>query len=603
MASGKSKIEIDTATMSAAQRRMDKEMEYDIDDPWAIIDPPELPTDKRIIQLPPPHSPGQREMIEWPGSGVVLGGRRWGKCLPGWQRVYMADGTLKMVEDIVVGDLVLSFNLETRQMEDKSVVAVMNNGRKAIVEVKTGHHDLLCTLNHPFLSEDGWIEAGDLTINSQVYTVMDNDWRTPVLVPIRSLISCYDTQTWDITVADNHNFIAEGFIVHNTEASVQRLLRAQSMRPGMYWWVGLSWKSASMKRAWRLLNDLCTQAIKASGEQPRKMINRSNFEIRLPNGSEIWMRTAERPESLAGEGIMGAVVDEFTLMPELIWTEYLEGTLLDYGGWVMFTGVPKGRNWGSYLYEKAKSRDGWKTWHFTTYDNPFINPKAIDEVRDNTPERIFNQEYLALVIDDAGSVFRGVMAAATAIPQERAIEGHVYVCGIDWARVNDFTCFTIIDTTTYELVYMDRFNQIDYSFQVMRFKQTWERFHPIVTIAERNSIGDPIITTLRDQGYPITPFDTTLASKDAIIKGLSLGLEQQTLKILNDDILIGELQSYEMKQTGSGAWKYSAPSNAHDDTVMSLAMAWSAVNTYMPPVLVVPQSILGKSKWRGNGQL
>lgn len=30
----------------------------------------------RIIQLPPPHSAGQRDIIMWPGSGVALCGRR-----------------------------------------------------------------------------------------------------------------------------------------------------------------------------------------------------------------------------------------------------------------------------------------------------------------------------------------------------------------------------------------------------------------------------------------------------------------------------------------------------------------------------------------------
>jgi len=408
-------------------------------------------------------------------------------------------------------------------------------------------------------------------------------------------------QTWDLTVADNHNFIAQGFVVHNTEAMVQRLLRAQSIRPGMYWWVGLSWKSASMKRAWRLLVDLCSQAIRASGERPGNRINRSNFEISLPNGTNIWLRTAERPESLAGEGIMGAVVDEFTLMPELIWTEYLEGTLLDYNGWVMFVGVPKGRNWGAFLYEKAKSRNGWKTWHFTTYDNPFISHDAINEVRDNTPERIFRQEYMALVIDDAGSVFRGIMAIATAHPQEAAIEGHVYVMGVDWARVNDYTVFAVIDTTLNEMVYLDRFNQIDYHLQTLRFKNTWNLFKPMYTVAEKNNMGDPLIEDLQSQGYPIKAFATTQGSKDAIIKGLSLAFEQQTLRIIPDDILIGELQSYEMEQTASGAWKYSAPSGMHDDTVMALALAFSGVKTYSPPPLVEPSMLKTTSRWKNQG--
>src|SRR5258708_32395920 len=38
-----------------------------------------------------------------------------------------------------------------------------------------------------------------------------------------------------------------------TQLGVYRILRTATTRVGLYWWVGLSWRSASLKRAWRLL--------------------------------------------------------------------------------------------------------------------------------------------------------------------------------------------------------------------------------------------------------------------------------------------------------------------------------------------------------------
>jgi hypothetical protein len=37
-----------------------------------------------------------------------------------------------------------------------------------------------------------------------------------------------------------------------TQAGIDRFQVFGNPDPGLYWWVGLSWKSASMKRAWRL---------------------------------------------------------------------------------------------------------------------------------------------------------------------------------------------------------------------------------------------------------------------------------------------------------------------------------------------------------------
>jgi hypothetical protein len=361
-----------------------------------------------------------------------------------------------------------------------------------------------------------------------------------------------------------------------THGLVQRILRANSRRPGMYWWVGLSWKSASMKVAWELLCDYTSRA-------PGTVINHTNYEIRLMDGSQIWARTAERPESLAGAGIMGAVMDEVTLMPENVWTEYLQGTLLDYGGWALLGGVPKGENWASRLWRKTNSGGmgpNWKAWHVTSYQNPRINPADIDEVRRNAPDLIFRQEYLAEILDDIGQVFRGVLQAATAFRQERGIPGHTYVGGLDVARLHDFTVLTVIDTTLMEVCYMDRFSNLDFDFQEMRVKAVTELFPLTNLTVEETGLSMQMAERLGKQ-MNVTKFKTGNASKDLIVQALSVAIQQpNTLKLLPPDdpvgaVAIGELQSYTMEQMAGGAWKYGAPSGENDDCVMSLALAYS----------------------------
>jgi len=319
-----------------------------------------------------------------------------------------------------------------------------------------------------------------------------------------------------------------------------------------------------------------TEALVAAELDPRNHINLGTYEIRFPNGSEIWMRTSERPDSLAGEGIRGAVVDEFTLMDEVIWTEYLSQTLLDYGGWALFTGVPKGRNWGWRLWENAKVWEGWKTVRAPTSDNPFLNEGALAQlamVLGGERSDIYRQEVLAEFLQDAGMVFRGVHELATAVAQDGAVDGHVYVAGVDWGRSGDATVFAVVDVTLGELVYLDRMTQIEYGLQLGRFGVMWEKFRPVMVTVEQNSMGGPLVEELA-QTYPVRGFVTTNASKGAAMNSLSLAFEKGELKLLADEQLLGELESYVVKTSKSGLYQYGAPAGMHDDCVMALALAW-----------------------------
>lgn len=126
-----------------------------------------------------------------------------------------------------------------------------------------------------------------------------------------------------------------------TDLGIDQILHGTKERPGavrvpdaLFFWIGLSWRAASMKRAWRLLKRACRGWCE---------IREAEKEIHLPNGAQIWMRTAENPEAISGEGVRGAVFDEFSMAAEALWTEHLRPTLADQAGWCLFIGVPKGQ--------------------------------------------------------------------------------------------------------------------------------------------------------------------------------------------------------------------------------------------------------------------
>jgi hypothetical protein len=121
---------------------------------------------------------------------------------------------------------------------------------------------------------------------------------------------------------------------------------------------------------------------------------------------------------------------------------------------------------------------------------------------------------------------------------------------------------------------LDRFNQIDYSFQRARLKALADKWHVNYISAESNSMGTPIIEQLVADGLPVYGFETTATSKPPLIESLALAFEREEVKWLADDVATLELEAYERKVSATtGRSAYSAPEGLHDDTVMARALA------------------------------
>jgi hypothetical protein len=377
-----------------------------------------------------------------------------------------------------------------------------------------------------------------------------------------------------------------------TLAGVERLLRCTIETPGLYWWVGLSWKSASMKRAWRMLCKYGRQIWEAAGLDPDNAVRKVEREVRLPNGAEIWLRTAENPESLAGEGVRGAVIDEFTLMRESVWSEFLEPTTLDWvGSWVLMMGVPKGENWAARQWYQAAGRANWIQRHYTTYDNPLIDRARIEDIRRNTPQVIFEQEYLA-EITGGGAVFRNVENCVYGPPgmfsppdwsiydKKPDLPKPHYIAAADWGQLQDYTVVDIMERDTKTLVDTDRYYRMPWTAMRDRMINICRKWRAEELWPEENSIGSPNIEELRKdkrlKGVRIRPFMMTHNSKMELVHALMSAFENGKIKIPDDPVLLGELRSVVPIRLPSGAWRYEAASGAHDDTVVALMIAYHA---------------------------
>jgi hypothetical protein len=371
--------------------------------------------------------------------------------------------------------------------------------------------------------------------------------------------------------AKRFNVVCCGRRFGKTVLGMNRLIRA-TLQGKPVAWFSPSYKL--MAETWRELRHLLKTVTIVKNEQEKR--------LELMGGGSIDLWSLDSIDSGRGRKYALVVIDEAAMIAELkeAWQETIRPTLTDYEGEAWFLSTPKGMNYFRLLFDRGQDpeREDWASWQMPTASNPYIKPREIEVARLDLTEAAFDQEYLALFLNWEGSVFRRVAEAATATPLEEPQAGHDYIIGCDWGRSNDYTVFLVLDAMTHTIVKMDRSNRVDYRVQCDRLRALSNRWHPSQIIAELNSIGQPVIEQLTRDGLRIQPFTTTNSSKAQAIEALVLAFERGDITIPNDPVLVGELVSYQAEKLPSGLTRYTAPSGQHDDTVMALAMAWSAVS-------------------------
>jgi hypothetical protein len=341
------------------------------------------------------------------------------------------------------------------------------------------------------------------------------------------------------------------------------------------------------------------RALKLTLRGITKTKNETEKRIELITGGTIEVWTLNDPDNSRGRKYKRVIIDEAAKIPHLsvAWNETIRATLTDYKGDAWFLSTPKGRNFFWQLYQRGLDSaryPEWQSWHRPTTDNPFIDPDEVEAARHEMPERAFQQEYLAEFLDDGGAVFRNLRACTTSEYSEPSPE-YRYVFGVDWGKSHDFTVIVVMDHSG-RMVTMERFNQIGWSLQRGRLLALADKWQPDAIWAELNSIGDPNVEALQDEGLPVYGFQTTAQSKTPLIDSLALAFERAEIGIIDEPVLLSELQSYSMERLLSGRFRYSAPEGMHDDTVIALALAWHGVQTgvYTPGTInYAPQLSIG----------
>ncbi|MFB5268840.1 polymorphic toxin-type HINT domain-containing protein [Paenibacillus enshidis] len=125
----------------------------------------------------------------------------------------------KNIEDIKVGDKVLSKNEETGDVAYREVTATFNHGTDEIYNIHVGSQTIESTFNHPFYVQDkGWTFVKDLKVGDLLVQSDGNTLKIESIELVHKHVAVYN-----MTVDDFHTyFVSElGIWVHNTNCDIK----------------------------------------------------------------------------------------------------------------------------------------------------------------------------------------------------------------------------------------------------------------------------------------------------------------------------------------------------------------------------------------------
>lgn len=332
-----------------------------------------------------------------------------------------------------------------------------------------------------------------------------------------------------------------------------------------FWWVAPIRSQA--KIAYRRMVAMLNRT------DPNKEIwdnNATELWISFANGSVIWFKGSDDPDSLYGEDVYGAVIDEATRCKEEAWIA-VRSTITATRGPVRIIGNVKGRkNWAFRMARKAeagaKNHSYAKLTAYDAVEGGVLDADEIEDAKATLVEHVFRELYLAEPSDDGGNPFGGVNAIAECIMPKLA-EGPVAYWGVDLAKSVDWT--VAIGLNAYGKMCAFQRWQSNWLNTIKRLQMMIAQTPALI---DSTGVGDPIVEGIQQVCSLANGYIFTNRSKQQLMEGLASSIHQRIIGYIEGVIVI-ELESFEYEYRAGGRVFYSAPEGMHDDCVCGLALA------------------------------
>ena len=257
---------------------------------------------------------------------------------------------------------------------------------------------------------------------------------------------------------------------------------------------------------------------------------------------------------------------------------------------VILTSTPRFRK--GFFYDYFVEAIGGQSAYVKSYDwagKSILTPEKMAFYKKTLPERLFKNYYLGEFADATGSVFgqfNHVLSNDFEDPtyyEMKWMENIDCYAGIDWGSGSnqDYTVISIFNSKQQQ-IYMERWNDLDETQTINRLVQILSEYRPKVTQYEKNGIGIVYGGLLKKAvnatglNIGLREFVTSNSSKTKLVNKLVVAIQNSDVQLLNNEVLISELSTYEAVVSNSGNVIYNGAKGSHDDTVIATMLAYDA---------------------------
>lgn len=311
----------------------------------------------------------------------------------------------------------------------------------------------------------------------------------------------------------------------------------------------------------------------------RKIVQSPFPRVELTNGSTIHARSSgESGKNVRSHGADRLLVDEAAFVPPAALDALMPLLATSAYGEQVYISSPFGRNHFWEMFQRGEVGEAnYASYRFPSSSSPYVSQSYLEQQRYEMTTLAYRVEYEAEFAEDQNAVFPWsiIQAATRADLSTEPQPGHQYVIGYDPAKWSDRSGVVVLDITQrpWQTVQVLDLSGRDYTTQAQQIGALSRRYGLRPAVLLDATSHDQMLEQLKADGVNAEGYGFTNASKQELINGLSIALEQGDVLIPEHYDLRTELAYYRYELTAAGNVKLGADHKHHDDLVTALALA------------------------------
>ncbi len=375
-----------------------------------------------------------------------------------------------------------------------------------------------------------------------------------------------------------------------TEFCAGLLLTEMLRHPGLYWYIA-PYRNQARRILWDRLKSLARRLITTGIVQVREV----EMALATTGGGRIELHGADHPDALRGVGLRGVVYDEVAQMEPTTWEEVTLPALADQpGAWEIFIGTPKGLNHFKDLYDRAvaEMEAGGPSYAslLTVDDTGVIDRGFLERAKRIMTRAAFMQEFYC--VWDAGGVSLIDPADVAACELAEAGDPRRYangtcVVGVDLAVRGDLTVAVVLERTGPRWILREMLERRNVPLleQVEDIARIMRDYRVSRLVVDRTGLGEAVVETLeRRWGGVVDGVIMTPQRRIELVQDMRLAFAERRIAIPPHDGLRRDLAGIRLDWTNRGQprLEIDRAGGSHADRAMALALAVSAIGSYLP---------------------